>query len=115
VKINMQELKRDIKLLAAQCADAKRDYKHACRLLTKTAREPGYDWKVGINLGQAISEAHAACANAAYNMTQLCVFRASLRGRRHLPENSRYADRVDGWIENLTSLYACEETQEAAG
>jgi hypothetical protein len=115
VKIDMQQLKHDIKTLAEQCAKAKRDYKQAHRALSLAANTPGHLWQTGVNLSRAISEAHAAHRNAAYNMTQLCVFRASLRGRRHMAENSYYADRVDGWIENLTGVYACEETQEAAG
>jgi hypothetical protein len=93
VKIDMTRLKTHLKNTAAECSTAKQTFKMYQRQK---------DWK-------QVNHWRGEVALCSEHMTKLCVFKAHLRGRKHLTENSVYAAEAAGWIAQMESFYGIKE------
>lgn len=110
----MKQLKIDIKDAAARCVQAKKAFREAQRALSIFRREnKTCTWQEIRVFANTVEAGRSEAAVASEEMTQLCVFRAHLRGRKHLTENSVYAGCVVGWIDELEPRYMVEESKIA--
>jgi len=116
VAIDMKRLRTDIKAQAAECSHEKKTYREAQRALSIFQRDTkNYTYPQIRALMDPVDGARSKSGYAAEMMTKLCVFKAHLRGRKHLTENSVWADQVDGWIATLEDRYALpDKPAEAA-
>lgn len=102
-KIDMKRLKADIKAASQACIDAKKARKEAERAVSAYTSD---SWSERRKLIDASLRTRADVADAKLAVTRLCVFRASLRGKTHLTENSEFACEVAWWIEAGQEKYA---------
>lgn len=108
--IDMKQLKTDIKAQAQACVEAKKAFREAQRALSIFQREnKTYTWDQIKAFMNPVDRCRSEAAFASEMMTKLCVFKAHLRGRKHLTENSVWNDQVVGWIADLEDRYALKE------
>lgn len=107
MKVDVQALKTEIKTTAEACRNTKRALTEKNREWPKVAAMQ--IWQESTKHSMKIAELAGDLRVLRERMTALCVFRAHLRGRKHLTENSVFTDQVSSWIENLEAEFVIEE------
>jgi hypothetical protein len=112
--IAYDRLIEDLKAQALTCKESKLAHKEAQRTVSRVTNASKLSWADYMKLCRPVDTTRAAAAAASEAMTKLCVFRAHLRGRKHLTPNSCWADQVEGWINNLEERYTIEVSDTRA-
>ena len=103
----MKKLTDDLKATASLCLERKKNAREAQRALS--LRPKDLPWKEVQKLINGVSTWRSLAGEASTNMTILCVLRASLRGKKHLSENSSLNEFVEKWIATTTPKYILVE------
>lgn len=87
-KINVGALREELKATADLCAKSKLAFKEAQRKFSKNAGS----WR-------EVNACRSAASDSAMTMTRLCVYRAHLRGLKHLSDTAPLAGYAKQWIQ----------------
>lgn len=108
----MEKLKSDLKSQAELCKKNKTECRAAQRDLSRLSDNPNATWQDARNLANTVGRARGASFAAAWKMTMLCVYRAHLRGRKHLSANSSDAFCEEGFIDAAEEIYGLLSLRE---
>lgn len=95
-KINVGALREELKVTAKLCAKFKAAFREAQRSFS--ALPATAPWKERQALSDIVNARRSEADSAAMTMTRLCVYRAHLRGRKHLPAGAALEQHVNDWI-----------------